>query len=221
MTRKKSDKGRTEGGPTPVEPGPFKAIAADGYEWTYTIDPVTGYQVGPDCKRCGAKDCHPIFYGYCSNHCEDMASDEAHIAELEAANERLRTNIRELMEPEMASLVAFSKGSFTFKSEVFRVLLAGLVQMLELSDVEDYLSIDMGGLGKEAVTLTIQRKTGKSPHQKLVEAEARLADVEQAKVALRWEVERLRSAIHEHAETHLGSCCTDDDRNWWGALGEP
>lgn len=46
-------------------------------------------EVGPDCKRCGAKDCHPIFHGYCSNQCEDMAEDEARIVEMEARVERL------------------------------------------------------------------------------------------------------------------------------------
>ena len=33
------------------------------------------------------------------------------------------------------------------------------------------------------------------------------------------EVERLRAAIREHGETHLGACCTIDDHKLWGSIG--
>jgi len=73
------------------------------YEYEYTTDPATGYHIGPDCIRCGTKDCHPYFKGYCSEQCADIAYDEEDMLELVNEVERLRAAIQKHKDSTLAN----------------------------------------------------------------------------------------------------------------------
>jgi hypothetical protein len=81
------------------------------YKYAYTVDPVTGHHVGPDCIRCGAKDCHPHYRGYCGIQCSDAASDEEDIAELVDEIECLRREVARSKGALSVLLEAVSSGS--------------------------------------------------------------------------------------------------------------
>jgi hypothetical protein len=79
------------------------------YKYEYAVDPITNYHVGPDCIRCGSKDCHPYYKGYCSDQCAETASDEEDMAELVEEIEQLRLEQNKLRQALSELLIAWDE----------------------------------------------------------------------------------------------------------------
>jgi hypothetical protein len=137
---------------------------------------------------------------FLKNAVYDVALLVDEVEQLQAHVQRLQTENRVLLDPHQAKLVSFADNTFTFESEVFRVCLAGLVQMLDACEAENYLSLDFGGRTDDAVNVTVQRRNQPTPHQKRQEAEAKLADMKQAYNALADETDRLRAKLAKPAQ---------------------
>lgn len=88
--------------------------------------------------------------------------------------EQLEESLGELANPAKAKLVDISDGGISIQSPVFAVLLEGMIQILDGLGAENYVECDIGS-GAQAVTMTIRRKHGKTPHDLRKEAEAEVS----------------------------------------------
>lgn len=123
----------------------------------------------------------PAFFGLA---CEAMTDLRVRLHEAE-------TRLQHLSDPSKARLVSFENGMFTFSAPIVRLMTEYLAQMLIVTGAEtpsNYTETEVFHDKLGALTLTLQRRSGKTPHQFRMEAEAE-------RDALRAEVAQLRAEL--------------------------
>lgn len=116
--------------------------------------------------------------------------------ELLEENAELKRQIERFSDPSKAKLVSFEGGEFQFEAPIVTLMAEYLAQMLEVQghEVSNYCQISVNHDRLGELTLLLQRKNGKTPHQLKKEAEEKLAlKEEQLATVLRL----LKDAVHE------------------------
>lgn len=121
------------------------------------------------------------------------AARSAEIIEtLKGALDSAEDRLRDIADPSSARLVRFENGQFTFKAPIIPLMAEYLAQMLTASGGEpaNYTETAFYHTALGELTLSLQRKSGKTPHELRMAAEAE-------RDALRAELDALRFSIDD------------------------
>lgn len=105
----------------------------------------------------------------------DIAALLREVRELRQRNADLFSDVETMIRPDATKLVSFKNGKFQLESPMFRVILAGLLQMMHTAAAKNYLELKLGGFSEEDLVLTVQYPKGQTPHEARLAAEAEVA----------------------------------------------
>jgi len=102
--------------------------------------------------------------------------------------------------PEKHKLVSFNGNEWSFKTPVVRALAESYAQMLEEMGAKNYIEVDVHHERIGGITMTLQKRNGKTPHELKIEAEQAHDELVDNHNKLVDQVEKLKHEVGEWVE---------------------